>query len=151
MAGEARVCPHCNGTSLQTVPYAFESGIVSSHGTISQFGRVFNEKTHSITHTATAARLVPPAKKPVLWPVLIASFTLFFFAPAMLHASATAGGGIVGAFATSLLVLAPGVAWPGWIIYQRTRFNREVHPQLMQEWGNSWFCLSCGNIFNPFK
>jgi hypothetical protein len=153
MAGEARVCPHCNGTSLQTVPYAFESGVTTTQGTIirrGMFGAPRDSRpteTKSTTVSATAARLAPPRKKGLGWPILI--LVIGLIAIGELPTAVTLDGSV--SWPTAIGTFALGIALPAWLIVSRFRFNRFTMPRLMQEWSSSWFCLSCGNIFNPFK
>lgn len=133
-------CPNCHSDNIQRYEVAFQNGISSVDTTTAGVGvagrlGVGVAKTSGTQQSALSQTVAPPAKKGYLGKVILCFFLSLF--------GAGAGGSMGGIVSTVILV---GTLY--FFVYKSTYlWNRDVHPQLMEQWQHSYLCLRCGNRF----
>ena len=133
-------CPSCHSDNVQRFAIAFQNGIADVNTTTAGIGvaghfGVGAAKTKGTQQSALSMSVAPPAKKGYLWKVIL------------LLVISSIGGAIFGGTlgeTVNVLLLVGG----GYLIYRQVYcWNRDIHPQLMDEWHHSFICLRCGNKF----
>ena len=133
-------CPSCHSDNVQRFAIAFQNGIADVNTTTAGIGvaghfGVGAAKTKGTQQSALSMSVAPPAKKGYLWKVIL------------LLVISSIGGAIFGGTlgeTVNVLLLVGG----GYLIYRQVYcWNRDIHPQLMDEWQHSFICLRCGNKF----
>ena len=133
-------CPNCHSDNVQRFAIAFQNGIADVNTTTAGIGvaghfGVGAAKTKGTQQSALSMSVAPPAKKGYLWKVIL------------LLVISSIGGAIFGGTlgeTVNVLLLVGG----GYLIYRQVYcWNRDIHPQLMDEWHHSFICLRCGNMF----
>ena len=133
-------CPSCHSDNVQRFAIAFQNGIADVNTTTAGIGvaghfGVGAAKTKGTQQSALSMSVAPPAKKGYLWKVIL------------LLVISSIGGAIFGGTlgeTVNVLLLVGG----GYLIYRQVYcWNRDINPQLMDEWQHSFICLRCGNKF----
>ena len=133
-------CPSCHSDNVQRFAIAFQNGIADVNTTTAGIGvaghfGVGAAKTKGTQQSALSMSVAPPATKGYLWKVIL------------LLVISSIGGAIFGGTlgeTVNVLLLVGG----GYLIYRQVYcWNRDIHPQLMDEWHHSFICLRCGNKF----
>ncbi len=135
--GNKLVCPNpnCHSENVQSFQMAYAGGL-SSQST-NTVGFLWNAglgaaKSQTTNVTALAQSVAPPGKKGYWKKALLAPLAAAFV-------SSITNSAILG-----WLALA-GVVY--WIYRSVYLWNRDVYPQLMDEWLHSYICYTCGNRF----
>ena len=133
-------CPSCHSDNVQRFAIAFQNGIADVNTTTAGIGvaghfGVGAAKTKGTQQSALSMSVAPPAKKGYLWKVILVLFLAFIV------------GGMVGGTLGLIVNFLLGVGGLYLIYRQVYCWNRDVHPQLMDEWQHSFICLRCGNKF----
>lgn len=137
------ICPQCHSDNIQKYEVLYMNGTSTSNSTTvgagifgSAGGGVANTTTHSQSHMA--ATVAPPQKKGY-----VKKFILFLVLFEIL-------AHIVGSIGDTVYNIASIVAFvaAGYLVYQQSYlWNRDVYPQLLEQWHHSYVCMKCGNRF----
>ena len=133
-------CPSCHSDNVQRFAIAFQNGIADVNTTTAGIGvaghfGVGAAKTKGTQQSALSMSVAPPAKKGYLGKVILVLFLAFIV------------GGMVGGTLGLIVNFLLGVGGLYLIYRQVYCWNRDVHPQLMDEWQHSFICLRCGHKF----
>ena len=120
-------CPSCHSDNVQRFAIAFQNGIADVNTTTAGIGvaghfGVGAAKTKGTQQSALSMSVAPPAKKGYLWKVILVLFLAFIV------------GGMVGGTLGLIVNFLLGVGGLYLIYRQVYCWNRDVHPQLMDEW-----------------
>ena len=139
-------CPHCQSTEIQRFSVAYQSGISQINTKSAGIGMslsgkvgIGGAKTKGQSQTELSRMTAPPKKLTYgIWIGcgFVASFFLSFLFNQILPQEIADGLAIFGSAGLAL-----------YFMYRSFRYNRDVHPKLMQQWNNSWVCFRCGHKF----
>ena len=145
MARNEFICPHCHSENIQRFELIYHGSVTNSSSSTVGVGYggggfgigTANTDTTSITNLGKT--VAPPEKRGYLWVfvgglILIKIITMFFKS-------------LLGVTFGNILswVLFAGMVY---LIYQEVYcWNRDIHPQLMDQWHHSYLCMKCGNRF----
>lgn len=144
MLDQKFICPHCHSDNIQRFELIFNGNISNSSsstvgiGYAGGFG-IGTAETNTTSITNLGASVAPPEKKGY-----IKTFILGLIAIAIIQVLIQA---ILGRVIGSLLSY---VAFGGLIYYMYKEiylWNRDVFPQLIDQWHHSFLCLKCGHRF----
>ena len=140
-------CPQCRSTEIQRFSVAYQSGIskVSTKTTgigMSLSGKIGigGAKTKGHSQTELSRITAPPERHSYgIW--FGCGLIVYLFLAILLE-----GYKVPGRLANILAIIG------GWgpalfFMVRAFRFNRDVYPQRMQRWKNSWICFRCGHKF----
>lgn len=150
MATQNFSCPQCGSENIQRFSVAFRGGASTIDTKTAGTGvglsgghlgiGVGGAHTTGVQMTQLAKEVAPPVKKKYLFPIIasiIVSFLLSVFTESIIGATVSGFLGFIG-FAACLYFLA----------YQKTYlWNKNVWPELYNQWEHSWVCLKCGHKF----
>ncbi len=145
-------CPQCGSGNIQRLEMIYDAGTQHLSATSSTLATGYshgelvtgtaNTTTTGIAQTTLAAKVAPPRKKSLIFPVfaiLIGCETPIWFFAFVRHP-------------TLQMFLMMGMAgaagfWGVRSFMNNRAFNNVTLPQLMQQWRMSWMCRMCGAIF----
>jgi hypothetical protein len=144
-------CTNCGSPDLVRLALLWERGTVVSSGSTYIGGLATGgvggayATTQSVSRTASANRAAPPTKRSSTgWSIVVAIVAL----PLLLQLSSAMRHGI---FNVLPIVLAFGIVagLPIWRIRKVAKYNSQVWPRLMLNWGQRYQCNRCGGIGIP--
>lgn len=138
-------CNNCNSDNTQRLEVVYENGTqnintksrstglgFSRFGSSIGFGRT---KTTGVARSTAAIKAAPPAKKKLLWFIVMVIVGISFVG---------SKNNVSHDYIIGVILLAVG----GFFLYKNITFNKKTYPQLYQSWLKSWMCNKCGSIFH---
>ena len=147
-------CPNCHSDNIQSFEVAYRNGtpsIALTHLDLrrditllvdgeNQLGLgLGTAKTTGTSVSQIAQEVAPPAKKGIVKKFLLIGIILMFLLSAILGSvSNTLGsiGALLGWVLSGAFVYKTAYLW-----------NRDVYPQLLDQWHHSYICFRCGQHF----
>ena len=139
-------CPNCHSDNIQSFEVAYRNGVTTSSSTTTGRGvgsggglGLGTAKTTGTSVSQIAQEVAPPAKKGIVKKFLLIGIILMFLLSAILGSvSNTLGsiGALLGWVLSGAFVYKTAYLW-----------NRDVYPQLLDQWHHSYICFRCGQHF----
>jgi hypothetical protein len=144
-------CNNCGSPDLVRLALLWERGTVVTTGSAYIGGLATGgvggayARTQTVSRSASANRAAPPVKRSSTgWVIVVTIVAL----PLLLQLSSASRYGF---FYVLPIVLTFGIVagFPIWRIRAIAKYNSQVWPRLMKEWGQRYQCNRCGGIGMP--
>ena len=145
MRDQKFICPHCHSDNIRRFELIYHGSITNSSSSTIGVGYggggfgIGSASTDTTSITNLGKTVAPPEKRSYIWSIiggligvcLLQVFLQFIFGRTF--------GGLMSYVAFAGMV---------YLIYQEVYcWNRDVYPQLINQWQHSYLCLKCGNRF----
>lgn len=151
-------CPQCHSDNIQRYEIIYNQNVSSSSHTTTGVGTTFGGNfgagvatTTGTSVTALGETVAPPSPKPTAFITLKAGCLFLLFGGLIIAIVVTIIASItssntLGELITTALIIGL-IVYRYKVIQDNKRWNREIYPQLVNEWQHSYMCMKCGHRF----
>ena len=145
MARNEFICPHCHSDNIQRFELIYHGSVTNSSSSTVGIGYgggglgIGTASTDTKSITNLGKLVAPPEKRSYLWSIVGGLIGVCILQGILQFIFGRVFGGLMSWVAFAGMI---------YLIYQEVYcWNRDVYPQLMDQWYHSYLCMKCGNRF----